>query len=243
MASGAGMGEFYSAPSFTGSDSEAAMAAETFPGIAEGTSLRSVDDGVIEASHPDSGSSLMYNSAFYQEPDAPHDTITDSGGLGWYAMHPHADMPQFEAGGLSAGMADSSTLAKAQEYDQALFQQYMPGYATPVSSVDAARRDDGMMEVRHADGSGTQFYDKTMYQAPRGDYQVFEDKKGGQWYAIPGTPTVERRPVYENGKPVYDGDALRTVNVEAIKYKTSLARYEQPKSRDVNDRKAPKKKQ
>ena len=60
-----------------------------------------------------------------------------------------------------------------------------------------------------------------MYQAPRGDYHVFEDSGGGQWYAIPGTAAVERRPVYEDGKPVYDKDVLRTVNVETVRYPTT----------------------
>jgi hypothetical protein len=79
-----------------------------------------------------------------------------------------------------------------------------------------------------------------MYQAPRGDYQVYEDKRGGQWYAIPGTPTVEQRPVFENGKPVYDGDKLRTHSVDSIRYKSTLTRFEQPQKRDVNDRQPPK---
>ena len=30
------------------------------------------------------------------------------------------------------------------------------------------------------------FYDTSQYAAPRGDYQVFEDARGGQWYAIRG---------------------------------------------------------
>ena len=95
------------------------------------------------------------------------------------------------------------------------------------------------MEVRHADGTGTAFYDQTKFQSPRGDYKVYEDSRGGQWYAVPVTPTVERRPVCDNGKPVYDGDKLRTVNVEGIKYKSSLTPFESPKKRDVHDRKAP----
>ena len=99
-----------------------------------------------------------------------------------------------------------------------------------------------MIEVRHANGTGTAFYDKTMYQPPRGDYKVYEDKRGSQWYAVPGTPAVTRRPVYENGKPVYDGGKLRTVNVEGIQYKASPARYDGQKKRDVNDRKAPRQK-
>jgi hypothetical protein len=96
-----------------------------------------------------------------------------------------------------------------------------------------------MFEVRHADGSGTAFYDTTAYQSPRGDHKVYEDAQGKQWYAINGTPSVERKPVYENGKPVYDGDKLKTVNVESIRYKTTPTRFSEPKKRDVNDRKPP----
>jgi len=115
----------------------------------------------------------------------------------------------------------------------------MPDYEQQVSLVDASRHADGMIEVRHADGSGTAFYDRTMYQFPRGDHMVYEDNRGSQWYAVPGIPTVERRPVYEDGKPVYDGDNLRTVNAESMKYKTTLTRFAEPEKRDVNDRKPP----
>jgi hypothetical protein len=100
-----------------------------------------------------------------------------------------------------------------------------------------------MMEVRHSDGTGTAFYDRTMYQAPRGDYQVYEDTKGGQWYAIPGTPTVEHRPVYQDGKPVYDGDVLKTTQVEAMRYKATPTRFSEPTKRNPTDRKPPKRKQ
>jgi hypothetical protein len=79
-----------------------------------------------------------------------------------------------------------------------------------------------------------------MYQPPRGDHHVYEDARGKQWYAIPGTPTVERRPVYEDGKAVYDGENLRTINVENIKYRTMLNKYEDPKKREVTDRKPPR---
>ncbi len=82
--------------------------------------------------------------------------------------------------------------------------------------------------MRHEDGTGTAFYDRTMYQAPRGDYHVFEDSGGSQWYAIPGTPAVERRPVYEDGRPVYDGDKLQTTTVETMRYKSTPSRHTQP---------------
>ena len=50
MASGEGRGAFYDAPEFTGAASEAAQVASAFPGAAEGTTLRTVGDGVMEAS-------------------------------------------------------------------------------------------------------------------------------------------------------------------------------------------------
>lgn len=85
----------------------------------------------------------------------------------------------------------------AAAYNQAAFQNFMPGYDLPVSQVDGTHRQDGYFEVRHEDGSGTKFYDIARYAAPRGDYQVFEDSRGSQWYAIQGDAAVERKPVYE----------------------------------------------
>jgi hypothetical protein len=275
MASGEGMGAFYAAPRFNGDASEAAQVAAAFHGAAEGTTLRTVDNGVIEASHPESGTAMWLNSAHYQEPDAPHDNISDANGVGWYAMHPHASVPEFESaqghmdseggydgasyadgGGIHRGgipaydgaaHADSAGYGDAQgglsesamAYNRAQFQQFMPGYETAVSQVDASRHSEGMIEVRHADGSGTQFYDKAQFQSPRGDHKVYEDSRGHQWYAVTGTPSVERRPVYEDGKPVYDGEHLRTVNVESVKYKAAPGRFNEPQKRDPGDRKPP----
>jgi hypothetical protein len=333
-ASGKGMGDFYSAPHFTGDPSEAAQVATAFPDAPEGTMLRSADDGVMEATYPDGGNSMWLNSAHYQEPDAPHDTVTSDSGVSWYAMHPHAESPDFEMSGSGAlinnglngpdvmggtlfgnelnesgvggtlysnglnepGVAGGSLfsnelnepgvaggaifsnelnesgvahgavgdtymqgLPQSQlpgsggsesfdpmaiaEYNRAQFQQFMPGYEQNVSQINAARKDEGMLEVRHKDGSGTAFYDKTMYQAPRGDYQVYEDNKGGQWYAINGTPSVERSPVYENGKPVYDGEKMKTAEVENVRYKATLTKFGSPQKRDPQDIKPPKRKQ
>lgn len=230
IASGEAMGDFYPTPAFTGDTSEAAQVAEAFPGIPEGTKLRQVEAGVLEAGAPDGSSSLWYSSAFYQEPDAPHETIQGSNGLSWYAMTPHAETPQFEVG------------ESAQAYNQSLFGQFMPSYDKPVVSFDSTRLSEGMLEVRHEDGSGTMFYDRTMYQPPRGDHKLMEDSLGGQWYAISGTPAVERRPVFEAGKPVYDGDTLKTIQVETIRYKTTPTRFSTPEKRPTTQRKAPRKK-
>ncbi len=144
---------------------------------------------------------------------------------------------------LSGGQPDAPcATGNMAAYNQALFGQFMPGYERPVVSIDSSRAEDGILEVRHEDGSGTAFYDRTMYQPPRGDHHVFEDSGGGQWYAIPGTPAVERRPVYQDGKPVYEGDEVKTVNVETVRYKTTPARYAEPARRPARERKAPKKK-
>lgn len=229
MASGEGAGAFYDAPVFAGSPAEEAQVAATFPEAAEGTTLRTVGDGVMEASL-EGGSAMWYNSAYYEEPDAPHAIMQSDNGVGWYAMQPHGETPAFERG--------ESALA----YNQAQFQAFMPGYEQQVSSVDGSDRFDGHFEVRHENGSGTMFYDMVQFAAPRGDYQVYEDARGGQWYAIYGDAAVERKPVYKNGKPVYDGDNVRTVSMEAVRYKTTPSRFGEPKLRNNTGIKPPRRK-
>ena len=237
MASGDGAAGFYAGPSFTGSGdaAEMAQAAASFPGIADGTTLRTIgatEDGVMEANHPDTGTSMWYNSGMYQEPDGPHDTVHSADGVGWYAMQPHNDIPQFEAPG-----------EPGQAFNQAQFQEFMPGYDQHAVQIDTTHSCDGVLDVRHVDGTAMRFYDQGQYQSPRGDYTVYEDRNGGQWYAVPGTPSIERRPVYDNaGKPIYDGDQIRTVNVESVRYKTSLTRFAEPKQRNLNESKPPKRK-
>ena len=239
VASGEGMGAFYATPTFTGDVSEAAQVAEAFPSAPDGTLLRQVDEGTLEASYPNGGNSLWYNSAYFQEPDAPHEVIQGADGLSWYAMTPAAAVPEFEP---ETPAPSGGGLSPSAQYNAALFGQFMPGFDQPVVSVDSSRSADGILEVRHEDGTGTAFYDRTMYQAPRGDYHVFEDSGGSQWYAIPGTPAVERRPVYEDGRPVYDGDKLQTTTVETMRYKSTPSRHAQPQKRPVTERKPPNRK-
>lgn len=229
MASGEGRGAFYSTPEFTGSPAEAAEVAATFPGAAEGTVLRSVDEGVLEAS-TDAGNTNWYNSAFYQEPDAPHSIMTDANGVEWYAMAQHGAVPEFETGD------------EAMIYNQAAFREFMPGYEQQITSVDGSQRSDGHFEVRHEDGSGTMFYDTAQYDAPRGDYQVFEDRDGHQWFAVHGEPVVERKPVYDNGKPVYDERGVVSTNVESVRYRSTPSRFGDPKQRDDTQTKPPRRK-
>lgn len=239
-AAGDGAGSFYTPAAFAGLGagetlSQDQVSAAFGDSVADGTTLRTVghpEEGVLEASHPDYGASMWYNSAMYQEPDAPHDTIQSTDGVGWYAMQPHNDVPKFE-----------SPTDEAKAYNQAQFQSFMPGYETQPAYVDTSRARDGVIDVRHEDGSAMRFYDHTQFQAPCGDYTVYEDKRGGQWYAIPGTPVVERRPVYEGGKPVYDCDQVKTRQVEAIRYKSTLTRYADPQPRDMSEKKPPKRKQ
>ena len=229
MASGEGRGAFYDAPSFNGGADEAAQVAAAFPGAAEGTTLRTVGDGVMEASG-ESGNSLWYNSAYYDEPDAPHTIMQSANGVDWYAMQQQAEAPAFEQGEAAAA------------YNQASFRDFMPGYEQQISQVDSSHREDGHFEVKHTDGSGTAFFDTARYAAPRGDYEVYEDVRGQQWIAVHGDPAVERRPVYEDGKPVYDGDSVRTVSVETVRYKSTPGHFSEPEQRRDIEHKPPRRK-
>ena len=229
MASGEGRNAFYDMPGFTGSPAESEQVAAAFPGAASDTVLRNVGDGVMEAS-TEGGNSLWYSSAYYDEPDAPHTIMQAANGVDWYAMQQHAEAPVFEQGDA------------ADAYNQAAFRDFMPGFEPQVTQVDGTHREDGHFEVRHADGSGTAFYDTARFAAPRGDYQVYEDVKGQQWIAIHGEATVERKPVFEHGKPVYDGDNIRTVSVESVRYKSTPSRFKEPEKRTDNGIKAPKRK-
>ena len=227
MASGEGRNAFYDAPGFTGSPAESEQVAAAFPGAAEGTVLRNTGDGIMEAGS-ESGNSLWYNSAYYNEPDAPHTVMQAANGVDWYAMQQHAEAPAFEQG------------EAADAYNQAAFRNFMPGFEQQVAHVDGTHREDGHFEVRHADGSGTAFYDTARFAAPRGDYQVYEDVRGQQWIAIHGDPAVERKPVFEDGKPVYDGENVRTVSVESVRYKNMPSRFKEPEKRPDSGIKAPK---
>lgn len=229
MASGEGRNAFYDAPAFAGSAEESAQVAATFPGAEEGTTLRTVGDGVMEASG-ESGNTLWYNSAYYNEPDAPHTIMQSANGVDWYAMQQNAEAPQFEQGEAAA------------TYNQAAFRDFMPGFEQQVSQVDSTHREDGHFEVRHEDGSGTAFYDTARFSTPRGDYQVYEDNRGQQWIAVHGDPAVERKPVYEDGKPVYDGENVKAVSVETVRYKSTPSRYGEPEQRHDIEIKPPKRK-
>ena len=229
VATGEGSAAFYDVPEFSGSAMEESQVRETFPNVEEGTSLRTVEQGVLEATG-ENGTALWYNSAFYEEPNAPHTVVQAANGVDWYQMEPPAQAPDFETG------------EQALAYNRASFQNFMPGFDQQVTAVDGSHREEGHFEVRHTDGSGTQFFDTTRYAAPRGDYKVYEDAKGQQWYAIHGEPAVERKPVYLDGKAVYEEGKLKTTNVETVRYKATPTRYQKPQRRPEKPPKPPRKK-
>ena len=229
VAAGEGSAAFYDVPEFSGSALEESQVRETFPGVDEGTTLRTVEQGVLEATG-ENGSALWYNSAFYEEPDAPHSVTQSANGVSWYQMEPPAQAPEFEPG------------EQALAYNRASFQNFMPGFEQQVTAVDGSQREEGRFEVRHTDGSGTQFFDTARYAAPRGDYKVYEDAKGKQWYAIHGEPAVERKPMYQNGKAIYEEGKLKTTNVETVRYKAAPAPYQKPQRRPEKPPKPPRKK-
>ena len=74
------------------------------------------------------------------------------------------------------------------------------------------------------------------------DYQVYEDANGHSWYGIHGESAIERRPVYEDGQPVYDGDNVRTVTTETVRYHGTPSRYHEPHARDLSASRSPNRK-
>ena len=229
VATGEGSAAFYDVPEFSGSALEESQLRDTFPNVEEGTSLRTVEQGVLEATG-ENGSALWYNSAFYEEPDAPHSVVQAANGVDWYQLEPAAQAPDFETG------------EQALAYNRASFQNFIPGFEQQVTTVDGSHKEEGHFEVRHTDGSGTQFFDTARYAAPRGDYKVYEDAKGQQWYAIHGEPAVERKPVYLDGKAVYEDGKLKTTNVETVRYKSTPTLYQKPQRRPEKPPKPPRKK-
>lgn len=221
-----------SAPQYIGTGTDTSQGEVSFPEMADGTSYSYVGNGVIEAASEPGNNTVWYSSANYEEPDAPHTVMQSANGVDWYAMQPHAISPEFESG------------EAANAYNQAQFQSFMPGYEQNVSSVDGTGRQDGYFEVRNKDGSGTMFYDTAQYAAPRGNYQVFEDANGSQWYAIRGEAAVERKPVYgKDGKPVYeDENTVKTKTVETVRYRNTPSKFDKPKRREKTEIKAPKRK-
>lgn len=219
-------------PQYIGTAVDSSQGEVSFPEMADGTSYSPVGNGVIESASGPGNNTLWYSSANYEEPDAPHTIMQSANGVDWYAMQPHASSPEFESG------------EAANAYNQAQFQSFMPGYEQNVSSVDGAGRQDGYFEVRNKDGSGTMFYDTAQYAAPRGNYQVFEDTNGSQWYAIHGESAVERKPVYgKDGKPVYeDENTVKTKTVETIRCRNTPSKFNKPKRREKTEIKAPKRK-
>ena len=222
-AQGAGAKDFFETPQFTGGVGEEAKVAATFPNAEDGISLRTIGDGQLAVSTPN-GETMWYSSAFFEEPDIPHTVIQSADGVDWYALKPNAEIPEFESG------------TDATAYNQAQFEAFMPGYEQAVVNVDGSQSDYGHFEVRHEDGSGTAFYDATQFSTPRGDYQVYEDVHGNQWYGVHGEAAVERRPVYEDGAPVYEGENVKTVSVETVKYRGTPSRYAEPSERKTETR-------
>ncbi len=230
MASGEGFKEFYPSSARMEGAFDPVTGEAAFPEHYDGTAFRKVDDGILEATG-DNGSSLWYSSAFYEKPDAPHTVVESSDGTAWYAMEQNAAPPRFEEG------------EKALAYNQAQFQAFMPGYAgESPSGFDGSERSEGRFEIRHEDGSGTMFYDSARYAVPHGDYRTVEDANGGRWYAVHGQAAAVRRPVYENGKPVYGGGGVKTVSVETVSYGAAPKRFEAPKEREHTNIKPPRRK-
>ena len=196
--------------------------------------IEPVSDGAPQYDTADTGASV------YVEPSvaSPSQHSSPSGD----GSEPEPGYPSEPAHLNSSPSSGYASMDTAVAYNQALFQSFMPGYEQPVTAIDGSGRSEGHFEVRHIDGSGTMFFDSTRYAEPRGDHKTFEDSSGGKWYAISGQPAVEHRPVYENGKPVYEGESVKTISVETVRYRNLPNKHASPAPRRQRDGKNPKKK-
>ena len=102
-ASGDGASEFFSSPEFSGSFDEGAKIASTFTSDHQISTLKTVGEGQMEATYTDGTSGMLYSAALFEEPEGPHEVITDANGLDWYKMEPKAPISEF-----TDGMPDNS---------------------------------------------------------------------------------------------------------------------------------------
>ena len=171
-ASGDGRGAFFDTPQFTGAETADEFAA-AFPSVGAGTTLRTVDDGIIAAAAGDiggdsgsmEGESMWYSSASYLEPEQPHTTIQDSNGVTWYQTMPTAAVPETCSAAAS------------------LF----PGLVSDDAITYHSSQMAGTFDVVGSNGSGTKYFDAACYARPGVAHQAVTDINGHQWYAVPGT--------------------------------------------------------
>ena len=66
----------------------------SFPEMDDTTSFTAIGDGVVEANDTN-GSSMLYNSSMYAEPECDYSVVTDADGNAWYQMSGTDIPPQF----------------------------------------------------------------------------------------------------------------------------------------------------
>lgn len=237
MASGEGLAGASTIPNFTGGEGSDDITSY-FPDAADGTTLRTVDDGVLAATGPDGSASTWLSGGVYEEPEGPHTSFQSSDGMTWYAMSAAASMPDFSVPSQSDGFSGAAPVS-AGEFNAASFSNFMPSYAaeSPITGFYSTPTSDayvgsspvhgssgapaGTFEVTHANGSGTRFYDSSQFAAPTsGSYQTYKDSHGHNWFAVRGQASVRSVPVYENGKQVMNGKEPLTRREAYVKYPT-----------------------
>ena len=122
-ASGDGASDFFASPEFSGSFNEGARIASMFNADQHIGTLRTVGEGQMEASYTDGTSGMMYSAALFEEPEGPHEVITDANGLDWYKMEPRAPISEF-----TDGMPESSPSA-----DRTGIGEQIPGNDADIS--------------------------------------------------------------------------------------------------------------
>ncbi len=190
-ASGEGASDFFSSPEFSGSFDEGAKIASMFTADQQISTLRTVGEGQMEATYTDGTSGMLYSAALFEEPDGPHEVITDANGLDWYKMEPRAPISEFTDGmpenRPAADMAGTGEQAPGKDADVTV-----PPINTevdtgiPPTDTNPSGSIPGSENKLPADNVITDAADGTVPVAPSGT----EIHEGSIVTAVPGADTV-----------------------------------------------------
>ena len=231
VAAGEGSAAFYDLPEFSGSTLEKSQVREDLPRCGRGHHPSAPWSRASWKPPVKTAARSGTTAPFTRNRDAPHSVTQAANGVEWYQMEPPAQGPDFETG------------EQALAYNRASFQNFMPGFEQQVTTVDGSHKEEGHFEVPSYRRFRYPFLRHYPVRRPTGETTKFmRTPKDNSGYAIHGEPAVERKPVYLDGKAVYEEGKLKTTNVETVRYKSTPTLYQKPQQRPEKPPKPPRKK-
>ncbi len=210
VATGEGAATFYDVPEFSGSAMEESQVRETFPGVEEGAAfgLWSRASWKPPAKTAPLSGTTAPSMRSRTRPTAWCRPPTGWIGTRWSPLHKPRTSKQgnrlWPTTGLPSRTLCPASSSRSPQWMEASVRRAASRSATPMAPAPSSLTPLGTL-------------------LPVVITRFIEDAKGKQWYAIHGEPAVERKPVYQNGKAVYEEGKLKTTNVETVRYKAAPA--------------------